>query len=185
VGYTSNLECLVWVGYNNYDVLHAQGAHSALPIWADFMKRAVAMPQYADFHAFRPPPGIVQERIDPQSQQVATPDCPQSRMDYFIAGTQPTVYCELHPMPTSPTSVARRVFSFFHLVPSQPSPPQAAPAAPANTAGANSAIGTAQAAPTAQNLPPPTPPAAKIKKHKRGFFARLFGIGKKHSHHHH
>jgi penicillin-binding protein 1B len=183
VGYTSNLECLVWVGYNNYDVLHAQGAHSALPIWTDFMKRAVAMPQYADVHAFRPPPGIVQERIDPESQQVATPDCPQSRMDYFIAGTQPTVYCELHPMPTSPTSVARRVFSFFHLVPSQPSPPQAPPAVPANSAGGNSAAGTAQAAPTAHNLPPPTPPAAKAKKHKRGFFARLFGIGKKHSHH--
>ncbi len=177
-GYTSNLECIVWVGYDNYADLHIQGAHSALPIWTEFMKQAVKLPQYANVQPFQPPPGVVAERIDPESQQLATSMCPQSRTDYFVAGTQPTVECQLHPAPLTPQSVARRVFSFFHLAP-RPAAPQP-PMAVDRTGTGRRAPPAATAevpAPTVQSLSPPAE-----KAHKRGFFARLLGLGKKHNH---
>src|SRR5205823_1315839 len=41
-GFTSKLLCVVWVGYDDYRDLKLEGAHSALPIWTNFMKRAHA-----------------------------------------------------------------------------------------------------------------------------------------------
>ena len=35
-----------------------QGAHAAAPIWAEFMKNAVLLPQYSDTHEFTPPEGV-------------------------------------------------------------------------------------------------------------------------------
>ena len=40
----------------------------------------------------RPPSGIVTERIDPESGQLAGPRCPESRTEYFIAGSEPQSY---------------------------------------------------------------------------------------------
>jgi penicillin-binding protein 1B len=53
-GYTSNLLCIVWVGYDDYSDLRLSGAQTAAPIWAEFMKKAVALPTYADVKPFRP-----------------------------------------------------------------------------------------------------------------------------------
>ncbi len=41
-GYTSNLLCVVWVGFDDNRDLGLAGGASAAPIWAEFMKRAVA-----------------------------------------------------------------------------------------------------------------------------------------------
>ncbi len=54
-GYTSNLLCIVWVGYDDYSDLRLTGAMTAAPIWAEFMKKAAALPQYADMRAFQQP----------------------------------------------------------------------------------------------------------------------------------
>ena len=51
-GYTSNLLCIVWVGYDDYSDLRLSGAQTAAPIWAEFMKKAAALPQYSDDEAF-------------------------------------------------------------------------------------------------------------------------------------
>ncbi len=40
-GFTSDLLCLVWVGFDDNRKLDLEGAHSALPIWTEFMKRAL------------------------------------------------------------------------------------------------------------------------------------------------
>ena len=40
-GYTSNLLCIVWVGYDDYSDIRLSGAQTAAPIWAEFMKKAV------------------------------------------------------------------------------------------------------------------------------------------------
>ena len=40
-GYTSNLLCVVWVGFDDNRDLGLAGGASAAPIWAEFMKRAV------------------------------------------------------------------------------------------------------------------------------------------------
>src|SRR5262249_18716274 len=36
-GFTSELLCVVWVGFDDGCDLRLEGAHSALPIWAEFM----------------------------------------------------------------------------------------------------------------------------------------------------
>ena len=58
-GFTSNLLAVVWVGYDDDRELNITGAHSALPIWTEFMKRAVKLPAYKDVQEFTPPSGIV------------------------------------------------------------------------------------------------------------------------------
>ena len=54
-GYTSNLLCIVWVGFDDNRDLDLSGAVSAAPIWAEFMKRATALPAYHDLRGFRRP----------------------------------------------------------------------------------------------------------------------------------
>ena len=43
VGYTPRLIALVWVGFDQRDVLRLSGAQAALPIWADFMRTALGV----------------------------------------------------------------------------------------------------------------------------------------------
>ncbi len=62
-GYTSNLLCIVWVGYDDYSDIRLSGAQTALPIWAEFMKKAVALPQYSDVQAFSQPSGVVDVQL--------------------------------------------------------------------------------------------------------------------------
>jgi membrane carboxypeptidase/penicillin-binding protein len=60
------------------------------------MKRALLLPAYHDARPFRPPHGISSAEIDPETGGLATPGCPDSRPEYFIAGTEPTESCSLH-----------------------------------------------------------------------------------------
>jgi penicillin-binding protein 1B len=95
-GFTSELECVVWVGFDDNRELNLEGAHSAAPIWADFMKRALAYRAYRDAKPFQAPDGVVSVEIDPQSGMPATPFCPTRKTEVFIAGTQPVGTCPLH-----------------------------------------------------------------------------------------
>jgi penicillin-binding protein 1B len=95
-GYTSNLLCVVWVGFDDNRDLGLAGGSSAAPIWTEFMKRAVTLPAYSDTDSFAQPRGIVTVRIDSETLQLATPDCPVTRDEVFIEGTQPTQYCQKH-----------------------------------------------------------------------------------------
>ena len=58
-GYTTNLLCIVWIGYDDYSDLKLSGAATAAPIWAQFMKKALNLPQYKDPKWFSTPPGVV------------------------------------------------------------------------------------------------------------------------------
>jgi penicillin-binding protein 1B len=95
-GYTSNLLCVVWVGFDDNRDLGLAGGAAAAPIWGEFMKRAVALPTYRNTQTFEPPAGIMEAAVDPQSGQLATPSCPEVANEYFIAGSEPTQYCQLH-----------------------------------------------------------------------------------------
>ncbi|MES1260555.1 MAG: PBP1A family penicillin-binding protein [Acidobacteriota bacterium] len=95
-GFTSDLLCIVWVGFDDNRELNIEGAHSALPIWADFMKRALQFRQYANAKEFSAPDGVVTVTIDPQSGKPATPSCPEQKAEVFIAGTEPVGACTLH-----------------------------------------------------------------------------------------
>jgi penicillin-binding protein 1B len=99
-GFTSQLLCVVWVGFDDNSDLKLEGAKSALPIWTEFMKRAVGMPAYHGAEPFRPPPGISSAYIDSETGELATPNCPSQTMEYFIEGTEPDRTCSRHNVET-------------------------------------------------------------------------------------
>jgi penicillin-binding protein 1B len=105
-GFTTQLLCVVWVGFDDNRDLKLEGAHSALPIWAEFMKRAAQYRPYKDARPFPQASGIVSAEICNDSGQLAGPYCPRVRTEMFIEGTQPAVQCELH---SFDTSIADRV----------------------------------------------------------------------------
>jgi penicillin-binding protein 1B len=95
-GFTSELLCVVWVGFDDNRTLDLEGAHSALPIWTEFMKRALLMREYRNVKPFGVPEGIVSLDIDPESGMPVTPYCPVTKSEVFIAGTEPVGSCPLH-----------------------------------------------------------------------------------------
>jgi penicillin-binding protein 1B len=95
-GFTSQLLCVVWVGFDDNRDLNLEGAKAALPIWTEFMKRALQFQPYRDPRPFQPPHGISSAQIDPETGMLANPNCPNTRTELFIAGTEPGEYCTLH-----------------------------------------------------------------------------------------
>ncbi|MFD2170294.1 transglycosylase domain-containing protein [Tumebacillus lipolyticus] len=94
VGYTPQLLTAVWVGYDKDRLLSATESHLAAPIWADFMRVAhESMPE----EDFQVPENVVESYIDPSTGEMATPDCPVQRREYFLVGTEPTEWCSTHP----------------------------------------------------------------------------------------
>jgi len=105
-GYTSQLLCVVWVGFDDNSNLDLQGAFSAAPIWAEFMRRALSFREYRDAEEFQVPNGIVTLEIDPASGMPATPNCPKTQTEVYIAGTEPVGSCPLHGGRSGATNVA-------------------------------------------------------------------------------
>jgi len=95
-GFTSNLLCIVWVGNDDYTDVNIEGAHAAAPIWAEFMKKAVLLPQYSDTNDFSPPEGVEILKIDKASYLLSDEACPDSYNIAFLDGTAPTDTCD-HP----------------------------------------------------------------------------------------
>jgi penicillin-binding protein 1B len=93
-GFTSNLLCVVWVGNDDYTDIKLQGAHAAAPIWAEFMKNAVELPQYSDTHEFSMPAGVQIVNLDKVSNLLSDEACPDSYEAAFVDGTAPTETCD-------------------------------------------------------------------------------------------
>ena len=93
-GYTSNLLCIVWVGYDDYSDIHLSGAQTAAPIWAEFMKRAVALPQYSRTSGFGLPTGVTSVQLDKATNRLATPNCLETYNAAFLEGTEPKETCD-------------------------------------------------------------------------------------------
>ncbi len=156
-GYTSNLLCVVWVGYDDYSDLKLEGAKTAAPIWADFMKRAIKLPAYKDVKPFSPPEGVITLTLDKATSRVATATCPDDYSAAFISGTEPNETCD-----HSAAGAAGHGNFFQKLLGIEPKP--SAPPAVSNT---TQQPGTQDAVPTGQG-----PPAGEKKK---GFFGKIFG----------
>jgi membrane carboxypeptidase/penicillin-binding protein len=93
IGFTPELLTVVWVGLDNNTPIGLSGSQAALPIWATFMRRALAgRPSLS----FAPPPGVVFAAIDKDTGQLATPQCPRVFQEAFLAGTEPTQSCSEH-----------------------------------------------------------------------------------------
>ena len=87
-GYTPNLVCAVWVGFDDGSQLGLTGANSALPIWADFMQ--VALAEHPEWQGdWEMPAGIEQVEINPQTGALSAPEDTVHRVELFINGTGP------------------------------------------------------------------------------------------------
>lgn len=173
-GFTSQLLCVVWVGFDDNRELDLEGAHSALPIWTEFMKRALTLRRYADAKEFEAPSGIVTVTIDPESGMLATPQCPMQQPEVFIAGSEPVSMCPLH----GPKGGGERTTVSGWETPSNaPAPPPlpAPPPAPYSAAPPKRDNGSSPAAAISQSTPAPSePPPDKPKK--KGLFGKLKDI---------
>jgi penicillin-binding protein 1B len=96
-GYTPNLVCVVYVGFDDGSQLGLEGAKSALPIWTDFMKTALRLrPDLGGDDFDKPADGIVELDVDPESGGLATPACLTHHTEVFVAGTEPKEPCPIH-----------------------------------------------------------------------------------------
>ena len=92
-GFTPSLVTVVWVGMDDGSSLGLTGVQAALPMWSDFMRRALAGRAPSDFS---PPPGITFVDVDPATGLLATPRCPDTLQESFRRGTEPRAMCPLH-----------------------------------------------------------------------------------------
>jgi penicillin-binding protein 1B len=93
-GFTPDLLCIVWVGFDDNTPINLSGARAALPIWVDFMKKALEGVEPTPFGV--PSENIVFLEIDKQNGLLANPNCPKTIEEAFIAGTEPRERCRLH-----------------------------------------------------------------------------------------
>jgi penicillin-binding protein 1A len=87
VGYTPELLCVVWVGFDNKIPLGRleTGGRVSAPIWKAFMTEALADAPEGEFPV---PDGLTCIQIDPITGMRALPDSP-SRLECFRKGTEP------------------------------------------------------------------------------------------------
>jgi len=172
-GFTSNLVTVIWIGFDDNRDLGLAGGATAAPIWAEFMKKATALPGYRAVKDFDQPEGVLSVTIDPESLELATPSCPATREEVYVSGSAPTQYCELHGghgIISSTGSFLSHIFGG-----SQPKPPVdgSPPGTPANPNDPKVVLG-----PDGKPLPA-SPDGAQAKK--KNPLQKVFGIfgGKK------
>jgi penicillin-binding protein 1B len=156
-GYTSNLLCIVWVGYDDYSDLRLSGGTTAAPIWAEFMKRAVKIPAYHDTEQFKQPSGVVDVQIDKATNRLSTPACPDAVTVAFIAGTEPKDTCE------QATGDQR---NFFQKLLGMGNPQPAPPPTTNGPVPGHTAVPGQPGQPQAQ---------AQQPEKKKGFFGKIIG----------
>jgi len=87
VGFTPDLLAAVWVGFDDGKSLgHGEaGGKTALPLWTDFMVKAMAGRAVRDFSQ---PPGVVVVQIDPETGLLPAPGV-EGVSEVFLDGTAP------------------------------------------------------------------------------------------------
>jgi penicillin-binding protein 1B len=165
-GYTSNLICIIWVGNDDYTDVKIQGADAAAPIWAEFMKRAILLPQYSDVKSFIPPEGITTARIDKTTSLLVDPTCPNNSFYVaFLDGTAPQNTCSQ--MNENPQSFIQKIFGIGGKSTAPDTTNLPSTGAPIVRVAPNT--------PPDGNAPDTTQPAQPKKKN---FFQKIFGGGK-------
>lgn len=94
VGYTPDLVVGVWVGNADYTpMINATGLTGAGPVWHHVIRSFTAdMPSTA----FERPPGVVRAEVCVPSGLLPTDACPNTRWEWFVAGTVPTDHDDLY-----------------------------------------------------------------------------------------
>ena len=155
IGYTPTLVVGVWVGFDAPHTIMRNGfaANVAVPLWAKFMTEATSGDKPGWFRA---PDTVVTAEICPASGRLATASCNEHRRQYFVSGTEPLEYCDVHQ-----PSFFKKIFGLASVKPAEP--------APIDTTQPSPSLATPPAA------PPGAPPVAETPAKKRGFWSRVFG----------
>ncbi|GAA4078369.1 transglycosylase domain-containing protein [Amphibacillus indicireducens] len=91
IGYSPELIVGVWTGYDDNRPIGSSQA--AKLIWRDAIE---AGHKKSGSNSFIAPPGIVAAYVDPQTGLLSDQNCPVSRLMFFVKGTEPIGYCDLH-----------------------------------------------------------------------------------------
>ena len=172
-GYTSNLICIVWVGNDDYTDIKIEGAHAAAPIWTEFMKRAIQLPQYSDVKPFVAPEGVTTAHIDKTSDLLVDSTCPSNSFYVaFLDGTAPVNTCSQ--MGENPQNFIQKIFGIGGSKSASPDASHPATTAPPTTGPL--IVRQPPNTPPDGNAPDTTQPPAQPKK--KNFFQKIFGGGK-------
>jgi penicillin-binding protein 1A len=173
IGFTPRIATGVWVGFDQPATIlpNASAGDVAVPLWAAFMK-TVTRGDGARW--LSPPRGVTTAKVCRLSGQLAGEGCEHVEVltaqahierrsmvytEYFARGTQPTAVCELHRR----RGLFQALSSIFGAGGGPPPPPIAETGLPP------------EQSPSAEAPPAETAdPAGR----KRGFWSRLFGLGK-------
>jgi penicillin-binding protein 1A len=181
VGFTPSIVTGVWVGFDQPRTILSNGfaGDIAVPLWAKFMKDATrgAKPSW-----FTPPKGLMSTAVCRLSGLLPNEGCDHVEVidnegtiqtksmvytEYFLRGRQPTDVCPLHP--------GQGVFGKFAGLFGKDGPPPT----PVDATGLPPQSGAQSSAePTRGTTGSEVKPAEPAKKKKRGFWARVFGVGK-------
>jgi len=105
VGYSPNLVCVVWIGFDDNKQLGLTGAEAALPAWVDFMNEAIALRPDLGGENFECPEGIEFVEIDSMTGLRSTVTCPVRELIAVTERMAPHMECYLHgnlPVQSSP-----------------------------------------------------------------------------------
>lgn len=105
VGYSPNLVCAVWIGFDDNKQLGLTGAEAAMPAWVDFMNEAIALRPDLGGENFECPEGIEFVEIDSATGLRSTVTCPLRELIAITDQASPNLDCYLHgnlPVQTSP-----------------------------------------------------------------------------------
>ncbi|MBK9123258.1 MAG: transglycosylase domain-containing protein [Chloroflexi bacterium] len=126
VGYTPSLVVGVWVGNpDNRPMREATGLTGAGPIWHSFIRSVLLGTPEEQFDP--PPPGMSRVAVCVVSGMLPTDNCPGTRLEWFIDGTEPsdpdTLWVTLPTDPrtgeiaTGSTAEANRVRAHYMVLP--------------------------------------------------------------------
>jgi penicillin-binding protein 1B len=90
IGYTPDLVAGVWVGFDDGTSLGIPAAAAALPVFAEFMKGAIAR---RGEEPFEPPPGVERVRIHSDTGLRARLGC-WGPPEVFLSGSAPSRFCD-------------------------------------------------------------------------------------------
>ena len=119
-GYTPNLVCVVYVGFDDGSELGLTGADSALPIWAEFMNAALA--KHPEWQGdWTKPDGVQEADINPENGMLAKAEDPNKRHEFFVNGTAPLMESDTAAPPDD-------IFAESEVPPDDNNPPEENPA---------------------------------------------------------
>ena len=96
VGYSPNLVCAVWIGFDDNKQLGLTGAEAAMPAWVEFMNAAIGVRPDLGAVNFDCPEGIKFVEIDSSTGLLSTLSCPLRELIAVTERCAPHMECYLH-----------------------------------------------------------------------------------------